>query len=611
MAQTVAELNVKITAQMDDVKKGLANLKGEMTKAEKEVTKTSDTISKSIKGIGTALIAMGAVKAAKDLVLLAGEVDSVSTAFQSLAANAEGGSQGLLESVKIATNGTVDNLNLMKTSNLALQLMGEDVAQHLPQMAKIAAAAARTQGKSVEQMYSDIVVATGRQSVLILDNLGISSATASQKIEEYARSLGKTRDQLTDAEKKQAFFNAVMAAGGDIVKKAGGDVVTLGESLQQLKAFFADLGVEVAEKVTPYIKKLADTLRDLKKEWDWYRSKDPNDIIKERIMDDDGGYVERTRTRDSNEWAVAQYDAAGNVVKMWNEAEKKVTDSKRKISSPGKTTTTTSTGKKPFVQDMESFREMEAEYNQRVYDMTQKALSTAQGITSQMGGIFNQYMTNKNMQLENEHHRGLERIQEQYDAEKANIEATVFDEKEKAEKLKALDEKRARDEKKLNEKIEKERRKVAREAAIYQKAIGITQSIINTSIGVTSALGAQPWGTWNIALASLVGAMGAAQTALIAAQPLPELAEGGLFTGPAIVAEKGREMALPLDGDEGRAAIREMSAGIVDTLATVENGVSSQPQVSGNVYLDGTYVGQWLNGALDNGQIVVPARVVR
>ena len=103
-------------------------------------------------------------------------------------------------------------------------------------MAEIATAAARLQGKKVSQMLQDIVVASGRQSVLILDNLGISSSIAGEKQREFAASLGKTRAQLTEMEKSQAFFFAVMEAGGEIMKQVNMETLTLGEKLQILEA---------------------------------------------------------------------------------------------------------------------------------------------------------------------------------------------------------------------------------------------------------------------------------------------------------------------------------------------------------------------------------------
>lgn len=62
-----------------------------------------------------------------------------------------------------------------------------------------------------------------------------------------------------------------------------------------------------------------------------------------------------------------------------------------------------------------------------------------------------------------------------------------------------------------------------------QKAQKITQSIINTALGVTKTLA--EWGIpWGIAPAAIMGAMGAAEAAMIAATPITTGAEdGGLF----------------------------------------------------------------------------------
>jgi hypothetical protein len=62
--------------------------------------------------------------------------------------------------------------------------------------------------------------------------------------------------------------------------------------------------------------------------------------------------------------------------------------------------------------------------------------------------------------------------------------------------------------------------KIKREAALKDKQAAIIQSIINTAVEVTKALA-------NPLLAVSVGVAGAAQTALIASQPLPQFAEGG------------------------------------------------------------------------------------
>jgi hypothetical protein len=99
--------------------------------------------------------------------------------------------------------------------------------------------------------------------------------------------------------------------------------------------------------------------------------------------------------------------------------------------------------------------------------------------------------------------------------ELARIEATA--EREKWSNDRLIEEK-----KKVNKKWEAEERKLRN----VQKAISITQTIINTAEGVSAAL---KWGIpFGPIFAAVIGAMGAVQVGLIAAQ---KFATGGLFRG--------------------------------------------------------------------------------
>lgn len=91
-----------------------------------------------------------------------------------------------------------------------------------------------------------------------------------------------------------------------------------------------------------------------------------------------------------------------------------------------------------------------------------------------------------------------------YENQINRIENEELTEEEKAEKLKKMKEKQWR----------------------WQKVASIGESIINTATAVTKALSAAiP--PFNFILAGIVGAAGAIQTALIAAQPMPSFAFGG------------------------------------------------------------------------------------
>lgn len=108
---------------------------------------------------------------------------------------------------------------------------------------------------------------------------------------------------------------------------------------------------------------------------------------------------------------------------------------------------------------------------------------------------------------------GLAKQREGYLAETAVL-ARQQEEKEKiAKKEEAL--------KKKQDALEKKRKQ-------QQKQASLVNSIINTALGVTQALGAfPPPASW--ILAAAVGAMGAAQTAMIASQ---KYANGGVLDGP-------------------------------------------------------------------------------
>jgi hypothetical protein len=120
--------------------------------------------------------------------------------------------------------------------------------------------------------------------------------------------------------------------------------------------------------------------------------------------------------------------------------------------------------------------------------------------------------------------RELESIAEKEAAREQSIESlkNQLQDATGAEK-KALESKIAVEEKALK-KLADEREKLEKEEGKRQKAFAIIQSIITTALNIVKALGTPP--VPNFAAAALAGALGAAQTAIIAAQPA---ATGGLI----------------------------------------------------------------------------------
>jgi hypothetical protein len=100
------------------------------------------------------------------------------------------------------------------------------------------------------------------------------------------------------------------------------------------------------------------------------------------------------------------------------------------------------------------------------------------------------------------------------------------------------------------------------------KAIAIAQATWNTYQAATAALGAQPWGPWNIALAAMVTAAGLQQVSKIASTDTPQFTAYGV--GGAIVGEKGIEIIAP--AKDYASGFSEL---VTQTILTVEHNLKT------------------------------------
>ena len=210
-------------------------------------------------------------------------------------------------------------------------------------------------------------------------------------------------------------------------------------------------------------------------------------------------------------------------------------------------------------------------------------ISTIQGQVGELGNLFSMYYGNKTAEVDNWQTKQMEAISATYDREKENIEATITDKTQRDAALKALDEKRARDEKAIQEKAEKDKRKLQREAAKKEKMI----SIFETAMGIPKAAFDAYRSVLKIPVvgpvlapiaAAAAVAFGLAKLSLIQSQPLPALAKGGYFSGPAVIGEAGREFAFPIDGPQGQVAMSLLADRLIDSLSARLNRISVPAQ---------------------------------
>ena len=132
----------------------------------------------------------------------------------------------------------------------------------------------------------------------------------------------------------------------------------------------------------------------------------------------------------------------------------------------------------------------------------EKTIAAIINMQQQMFTIIAQINENRLIALDNEEKRALEALESQ-----------GLGEEELAEKKKAI-----------QEKIAKQRAEILRKQFIADKAAALVQIAIDTALGIMKTIGQT--GFLGTPLAVIIGTMGAAQAAIVAAQPVPEFHEG-------------------------------------------------------------------------------------
>ena len=173
-------------------------------------------------------------------VKLAQEAEGIRIAFERL------NRPDLLDKLKEATHGTVSELNLMRQA-----VKFNDFRLNLDEMGALLAFAqqkAKDTGQSVDDMVDSIVNGLGRQSLMVLDNLGLSAAEIKEKMAE-------TGDMTK--------------AVGEIVReqmsKAGDYVETAADRSGRATADVEDAMVRLGKTFEPLSKSGVSMFNDLKK----------------------------------------------------------------------------------------------------------------------------------------------------------------------------------------------------------------------------------------------------------------------------------------------------------------------------------------------------------
>ena len=222
----------------------IAKIKG-FGKADKGVKKLSSSMKKFAGGMLGAAAAYKTFAVGLDSIKLAGKLEGIESGFDNMRKKA-GFSINTFKKLDNALNGTADKMTIMTQANQAMLLGITDSEDQMAEMFDVAQRLALAVGQDAAFGIESLVTGLGRQSKLMLDNLGIMVDT-NRAYDDYADELGTTADKLTDQERKQAFVNAAMKEANTLVKGLGKENLTTKQKLDKFTTSIANFKAEVGE----------------------------------------------------------------------------------------------------------------------------------------------------------------------------------------------------------------------------------------------------------------------------------------------------------------------------------------------------------------------------
>lgn len=219
----------------------------------KEAEQTLGKFGQSVNKIGGMIAAAFAVEKiasfAWEATKLAGEMQGVKYAFDQL------NKPGLLQNLRNATQGTVSDLELMKS---AVQANNFQIPlEQLGSLLKFAHLRAQQTGQSVDYLVQSIVLGIGRKSPLILDNLGISAVALREKFK------GIAAEEQTVGDIAQA----VGEIAEEAIAKSGAAIETTKSKIERMNAQWQNTKTIIGELLTPAVSVLVGLLNDAAAGW--------------------------------------------------------------------------------------------------------------------------------------------------------------------------------------------------------------------------------------------------------------------------------------------------------------------------------------------------------
>jgi hypothetical protein len=181
-------------------------------------------------------------------------LQEIGMAFDNLTASVGLTSQALLKDLRAASEGTIADFDLIKTASTALLGVtgdfGKQFGKSLPEFLKIAKVEADATGRSVNELFNNLVEGVKKGTPKLIENTGL---VIDQKAayQDYAKTLGITAGQLSDTDKSMALLNATLTAGAAAIDTLSGAAESNADKLDRQQTTITNTFDSLAIAVQP------------------------------------------------------------------------------------------------------------------------------------------------------------------------------------------------------------------------------------------------------------------------------------------------------------------------------------------------------------------------
>lgn len=175
-------------------------------------------------------------------------MQNIATAFQGLAQGIGIVPEELIERTRDMTQGLISDFKIMESANRAMLFGLKLSAQEFAEMTEAGIVLGRAMNLGPEQSVQRLILALGRMSPRILDDLGII-VKLTEANERWAQAHGKSVRAMTGSEKVLAFQELAMIKIREAMQHVGDINLTLQDRITQLQVKFENLRREIGLQI--------------------------------------------------------------------------------------------------------------------------------------------------------------------------------------------------------------------------------------------------------------------------------------------------------------------------------------------------------------------------